>query len=48
MANLATERICGLTRDDLAELQRRAARASFATPEVKAGLLARIDAWAAG
>jgi adenosine deaminase len=39
-------RVCGLTRDDLAELQRRAARASFAAPEVKADLLARIDAWA--
>lgn len=40
-------RVCGLTRDDLAELQRRAARASFAAPALKAELLARIDAWAA-
>ena len=40
-------RVCGLTRDDLVELQRRAARASFATPAVKADLLAKIDAWAA-
>lgn len=40
-------RLCGLTRGDLAEVQRRAARAAFATPEVKADLLAQIDAWAA-
>jgi adenosine deaminase len=40
-------RLAGLTRDDLAELQRRAARHSFAAPEVKAQLLAEIDAWAA-
>lgn len=40
-------RICGLTRGDLAELQRRAARASFAAPAVKADILARIDVWAA-
>ena len=40
-------RIAGLTRDDLAELQRRAVRAAFATPETKADLLAQIDAWLA-
>jgi adenosine deaminase len=40
-------RLAGLTRDDLAELQRRAARAAFTTPEVKADLVAQIDAWAA-
>jgi adenosine deaminase len=40
-------RLCGRTRDDLAELQRRAARAAFATAEVKADVLAQIDAWAA-
>jgi adenosine deaminase len=40
-------RVCGLTRADLAELQRRAARASFAAPAIKADILARIDAWAA-
>ncbi len=39
-------RIAGLTRDDLAELQRRAARASFATADTKIELLATIDAWA--
>ncbi len=41
-------RIVGLTRDDLAELQRRAARHSFAPPEAKAGLLGEIEAWVAG
>lgn len=40
-------RLAGLTRDDLAELQRRAARAAFTTPAIKADLLAQIDAWAA-
>jgi adenosine deaminase len=40
-------RTLGLTRDDLAELQRRGARAAFAPPAVKADLLAEIDAWAA-
>ncbi|HSL97122.1 MAG TPA: adenosine deaminase [Candidatus Deferrimicrobiaceae bacterium] len=40
-------RLAGLSRDDLAELQRRTVRAAFVTPEVKAGLLARIDAWQA-
>jgi adenosine deaminase len=39
-------RLAGLTRDDLGELQRRAARNSFAPPEVKAQLIAEIDAWA--
>lgn len=41
-------RIAGLTRDDLAELQRRAARHSFASPETKAALLDEIEAWVAG
>jgi len=41
-------RLAGLTRDDLAELQRRAARHSFASPEAKAALLGEIEAWAAG
>jgi adenosine deaminase len=40
-------RLAGLTRDDLGELQRRAARNSFASSEVKAQLIAEIDAWAA-
>ena len=40
-------RVAGLTRDDLGELQRRAARNSFASPEIKAQLIAEIDAWAA-
>jgi adenosine deaminase len=40
-------RVCELSRDDLAELQRRAARAAFAAPAVKADLIARIDAWVA-
>ena len=38
-------RLAGLTRDDLAELQRRAARAAFAPAATKAELLATIDAW---
>jgi len=41
-------RLADLSRDDLAELQRRAARASFAPQDVKADLVARIDRWAAG
>jgi adenosine deaminase len=41
-------RLAGLTREDLAELQRRAARAAFASPEVKAELLGEVDAWVAG
>jgi adenosine deaminase len=41
-------RVAGLTRHDLGELQRRAARNSFATAAVKAQLLAEIDAWEAG
>jgi adenosine deaminase len=40
-------RVAGLTRDDLAELQRRGARNSFAAPEIKAQVIARIDAWVA-
>jgi len=40
-------RIAGLTRDDLAELQRRGARNSFAAPDVKAEINATIDAWVA-
>ncbi len=35
-----------LSRDDLAELQRRAARNSFATERAKTEVLAAIDAWA--
>jgi adenosine deaminase len=41
-------RIAGLTRHDLGELQRRAARASFAEAATKAAILAEIDAWEAG
>lgn len=41
-------RIADLTRDDLAELQRRGARNSFATPAIKAEIIARIDAWQEG
>lgn len=41
-------RVCGLARDDLAELQRRAARHSFASVEAKAGFLGEIEAWVAG
>ena len=41
-------RLAGLCRDDLVELQRRAARNSFAAPDVKAEILSEIDAWAAG
>jgi adenosine deaminase len=40
-------RIAGLTRDDLAELQRRGARNSFAPPDIKAEIIAMIDAWVA-
>ncbi len=39
-------RLADLSRDDLAELQRRGARHSFASDAVKAELLAEIDAWA--
>lgn len=39
-------RLAGLSRDDLAELQRRGARHSFAAPRRKEALLAEIDAWA--
>ena len=38
-------RLADLTRDDLAELQRRAARASFASVATRAGILDRIDTW---
>jgi len=38
-------RLAGLTRDDLAELQRRAAHAAFAPAATKVDLLATIDAW---
>lgn len=38
-------RIAGLGRTDLAELQRRAIRASFALPEVRDEVLAAIDRW---
>lgn len=41
-------RLAGLSRADLGELQRRTARATFASDEVKAGIIARIDAWEAG
>ena len=41
-------RLAGLSRADLAELQRRAARAAFAPEATKAGVVARIDAWEAG
>ena len=38
-------RLLGLSRGDLAELQRRAARASFAPEDLKADLMREIDAW---
>jgi len=41
-------RLAGLSRDDVAELQRRAARHSFASPEAKDGFLGEIEAWVAG
>ena len=40
-------RLARLSRDDLAELQRRAVRVSFASDVVKAAILAQIDAWEA-
>jgi adenosine deaminase len=40
-------RLAGLSRGDLAELQRRAARAAFAPRVVRSELLATIDAWEA-
>ncbi|HEV2005457.1 MAG TPA: adenosine deaminase [Candidatus Limnocylindrales bacterium] len=40
-------RLAGLTRDGLAELQRRAARAAFLPAAERLALEARIDAWAA-
>jgi len=42
------KRLLGLTRRDLAELQRRAARAAFAPDDVKADVLRQIDSWDAG
>jgi adenosine deaminase len=39
-------RLAGLTREDLATLQRTAARHSFAAPQLRATVLAEIDAWA--
>jgi adenosine deaminase len=39
-------RIAGLSRDDLAELQRRAAQAAFAPQADRDGLVASIDRWA--
>ena len=41
-------RLAGLTRDELAELQRGAARHAFTSPEAKAELLGEIEAWVAG
>lgn len=38
-------RLAGLTRDDLAELQRRAARHSFASQNAMDGFLDVIDTW---
>lgn len=40
-------RLAGLTRDDLATLQRRAVRNAFVPAGTKAELLAHIDAWVA-
>lgn len=40
-------RLAGLSRHDLGELQRRAARAAFTTAGTKAEILAKIDAWEA-
>ena len=40
-------RLAELSRHDLAELQRRAMRVSFATDAVKADVTARINAWEA-
>lgn len=40
-------RLADLTRDDLAELQRRAARHAFVSDAIRADLIARIDAWVA-
>ncbi|MDQ4130268.1 MAG: adenosine deaminase, partial [Actinomycetota bacterium] len=41
-------RLAGLERSDLAELQRRAARAAFAPAVLRRRLLAAIDRWADG
>jgi aminodeoxyfutalosine deaminase len=40
-------RLLGLSRGDLAELQRRAARSTFAPPTRQAALVAELDAWEA-
>lgn len=40
-------RLAGLSRDDLAALQRRTVQTAFAAPAVKAELLAQVDAWRA-
>lgn len=40
-------RVAGLSREDLAGLQRRAARHAFASAEAKTALLAEIEAWGA-
>jgi adenosine deaminase len=40
--------LAGLTRTDLAELQRRASRNSFATADAKAGYFDAIDGWFGG
>ena len=42
-----TVRVIGLTRSDLAELQRRAARAAFQPRAFRDALIARIDSWEA-
>lgn len=41
-------RLADLTRSDLAELQRRAARAAFTSPQRRDELLAAIDGWERG
>ena len=39
-------RLAGLSREDLATLQRRAIGVSFAKPSMRADVLAEIDGWA--
>lgn len=39
-------RLAQLTRADLAELQRRAVRNSFASQETKAVVLSEVESWA--
>lgn len=41
-------RLAGLQREDVAELQRRAARAAFTTPEHRQQLVDAVDAWQEG